>query len=204
MHILFDLDSTLVTIEGIDSLAEMKNLGEHVKKLTNQAMNGEISVEDVFEKRLNLIRPNRKELEAVGELYLQNIVPFASEVISELKRNHKVSIVTGGYETCVMPVALHLGVDQVYSNKIMLNEHDEYTGLDTSVPLWKRTGKAQVLQEIKKKHTEPTLMIGDGVTDLEAGADIFVYFSGVVKRTAVMEKADHVISDLRDLMKLVA
>ena len=53
--VVFDCDSTLSAIEGIDELA-----GEHrsaVTELTEAAMRGEVPLQDVYGRRLALIRP---------------------------------------------------------------------------------------------------------------------------------------------------
>jgi phosphoserine phosphatase len=61
-NIIFDCDSTLTTIEGIDWLAKRKGKEAEVQVLTAQAMDGRIEFEQVFAKRLALIRPERKDL----------------------------------------------------------------------------------------------------------------------------------------------
>ena len=54
--VFFDVDSTLVTIEGIDVLA---GGNPEVAKLTEAAMNGEIQLDEVYGRRLELIQPTR-------------------------------------------------------------------------------------------------------------------------------------------------
>ena len=59
-RICFDFDSTLSRIEGIDELAKRVGLGEEMTKLTNAAMNGDVPLEAVYSRRLELIRPDRE------------------------------------------------------------------------------------------------------------------------------------------------
>ena len=54
--VFFDVDSTLVTIEGIDVLADGN---PEIAKLTDAAMNGEIPLDQVYARRLEMIRPRR-------------------------------------------------------------------------------------------------------------------------------------------------
>ena len=61
--ICFDCDSTLSKIEGIDELAKRVGLGDELSKLTDAAMNGDVALEEVYAKRLNLIKPNRADIE---------------------------------------------------------------------------------------------------------------------------------------------
>ena len=51
--IVFDVDSTLSAIEGIDELAEAAGMRKEVSQLTNRAMRGEIPLESVY--KLSLI-----------------------------------------------------------------------------------------------------------------------------------------------------
>lgn len=201
MNIIFDLDSTLTTIEGIDELGALKNMQESIKKLTDTAMAGEVSLEAVFQERLSLIRPTKIDLEMVGQLYLANITPNAKEIVSKLKKSHRLFIVSGGYDLCIKPVADYLGIENYFSNRIHFDENGNYVGLDTSIPLWRDGGKAQIMQEIKKKYPEKTIMVGDGISDLESGADQFIYFAGVVERKTVASKSRHIIYDLAELVQ---
>ena len=43
-HVIFDCDSTLTKVEGIDILAEAAGKGDEVRRLTDAAMNGEIDL----------------------------------------------------------------------------------------------------------------------------------------------------------------
>ena len=55
-NVIFDLDSTLVSIEGIDELGRMVGKESEIQKLTDAAMRGDVTLEEVFEKRLQIIR----------------------------------------------------------------------------------------------------------------------------------------------------
>ena len=66
--ILFDCDSTLSAIEGIDELARVRGpqVFAEVEAMTNAAMEGKITVQDVFSRRLAIIRPPREDGAAGG------------------------------------------------------------------------------------------------------------------------------------------
>ncbi len=80
--VYFDLDSTLVDIEGIDELASFYNKKEEVALFTRKAMSGEVKLEDVFSLKLAMIRPHKSDFDKVGKLYLKHIVDDAKEVMS--------------------------------------------------------------------------------------------------------------------------
>ena len=54
--IFFDCDSTLTTLEGIDDLAEEIGVSHKIQELTQFAMDGHVSLEDVYQQRLEMIR----------------------------------------------------------------------------------------------------------------------------------------------------
>ena len=70
--ICFDCDTTLSSIEGIDELARLRGpeAFARVEALTNDAMNGLVRMEDVFGRRMDIVRPGAREVEAVGRRYV--------------------------------------------------------------------------------------------------------------------------------------
>ncbi len=82
--ICFDCDSTLSRIEGIDELAGRVGLGEEMSKLTDAAMNGEVPLEAVYERRLSLIRPDQDSIDWLADLYIEQIVDGVKEVFETL------------------------------------------------------------------------------------------------------------------------
>ena len=77
--ICLDCDSTLSAIEGIDELARLRGLAVlgRVEEMTNDAMEGRLPVESVFERRLELIEPRREHVAAVGRKYVETVEPTA-------------------------------------------------------------------------------------------------------------------------------
>ena len=64
---VFDCDSTLTKVEGIDELAQRTGRAEEVRRLTDAAMSGYAELEDVFGLRVEAADPTRG---AVHELDL--------------------------------------------------------------------------------------------------------------------------------------
>src|SRR5688500_12744644 len=93
--VVFDCDSTLSAIEGIDELAREQRAA--IEELTDAAMTGAVPLEAVYGKRLALIRPERARVEALAALYVERLVPDAVEVVRALRREHiEVRIISGG------------------------------------------------------------------------------------------------------------
>ena len=78
-----------------------------------------------------------------------------------------------------------------------------YAGYDATSPLTTAKGKSQVVAALKLD--APILAVGDGATDLAMRdvVDAFVAFTGFVRRSTVVERADAVASSFADLERVV-
>ncbi len=194
--VVFDCDSTLVAVEGIDLLAG--ELRAEVEALTASAMRGEVGLEEVYGRRLELIRPTRSQVEAVGEAYVRALVPGAREVLRALDSEGIATwIVSGGLRRPVLRVAEELGVppERVAAVEVDFDEAGGFAGFDPEQLLARAGGKPTFLRRQGKALGRPALMVGDGVTDLEAGSVVedFLAFAGVVDRLSVTAKASVVV-----------
>ena len=198
-RICFDFDSTLSRIEGIDELAKRVGLGEEMVRLTDSAMNGEVPLEAVYGRRLQLIRPDRQAIEWLGGLYLDEIVDGVAEVFNVLlKQGKETHIVSGGIRQAILPMArfLQLPETHVHAVDIFFNEDGSYRDYDRNSALARSGGKAEICRQLS--HPAKTMaMVGDGKTDLEAkqAGACLIGFGGVVKRKIVREQADFFIDD---------
>lgn len=196
--VVFDCDSTLSAVEGIDELA-----GPHraaIAALTDAAMRGELLLEEVYGRRLALVRPSRDRLAALGDLYVERLVPDARETVEALRAEGiAVRIVSGGLRPAVLAVAHALGVpdDHVAAVDVRFDRNGAYVGWDDASPLAYSMGKRAQLEAWGSVLVPPVMIVGDGITDLEARppADAFIAFAGVIAREAVTAQADAVIRE---------
>ena len=194
--VIFDCDSTLSAIEGIEELAHAHR--EEIARLTEAAMRGEIPLEDVYGRRLALVRPTRDQVNALGDRYVRTLVTDARETIAALlSENIEVRVMSGGIRQAVVTLALALGLTEraVAAVDVHFDDNGEYAGFDESSPLARSGGKRIVLERWLPELPRPIMLVGDGATDLEArpAADTFVAFTGVVERAVVVEAADAVV-----------
>jgi phosphoserine phosphatase len=61
--VCFDVDSTVISEEGIDVLADSLGKGAAVAKLTKQAMEGDTKFQDALKMRLALMQPSKSQIE---------------------------------------------------------------------------------------------------------------------------------------------
>ncbi|MGH7626775.1 MAG: HAD-IB family phosphatase [Gemmatimonadaceae bacterium] len=194
--VIFDCDSTLTRIEGIDLLAGP--LHEDSRRLTELAMSGTVRLEEIYGRRLALIAPTRDQVAEVGERYVAEMVPDAAGVVAALQgEGIEVRILSGGLLPAVLTLARALSVPEwlVGAVNILFNANGSYAGFDTTSPLARSGGKLEMVKRWGPSLPRPVMMVGDGATDLETrpGVDLMVAFAGVVVRPAVVAGADAVI-----------
>jgi phosphoserine phosphatase len=198
--VYFDCDSTLSAIEGVDELLDGVDpvLRAEIRQLTEQAMDGTRPLAEVYEQRLCLLAPRRAQLDRVGELYVERMVPHAREVVRALQSLGKhVGIVSGGLLVPVLHLAGHLGIApaNVHAVPLSFTADGRYVDFDRSSPLWRNGGKIVVLAALPPEH-RPVAFVGDGITDLETKdhVDRFVGFGGVAARPVVRAGAEHFVT----------
>ena len=194
-RVVLDCDSTLTTLEGIDELAAAgdEDLRARIAALTDGAMDGRLSFAQVFEQRLELLRPRQLQVREIAALYVKHAVLHGRELVSALHTLGKeVHVVSGGLRLAVQPFAGWLGVvdeRRVHAVQLRFDRHGHYADYDRASPLAREGGKPEVLASLPPART---VVVGDGMTDAEAGAvaDGFICYGGVVLREAVAALAD--------------
>lgn len=207
--LFIDCDSTLSAIEGIDELARAKGADVFAKvvALTHAAMNGEIPLDEVFPRRMEMIRPNRALCEAIASLYIDTMVPGMDRFIREMKADgwHPV-ILSGGFEPLIRPLARLLGIGHVEAVPLFLDANGNYAGYDNDYPTTRNLGKNEIIREWKRALLPAkVVMIGDGISDLETKPDVdcFIGFGGVVTRPKVQQACDFWLTDMTDHGRII-
>ncbi|MGH7995427.1 MAG: HAD-IB family phosphatase [Opitutaceae bacterium] len=208
--VCFDCDSTLTAIEGIDELGRFRGPDTlaQVEAMTDEAMNGRIPVEAVFGRRLEIIRPRREEVAAVGRRYIENIEPAARATVTALRRaGWTPVIVSGGFTEAIRPLADALDIQRVEAVGLTFEPDGSYRGFDTGYPTTRSGGKAEIVRRLRRELVPGrAVMVGDGASDLDAKpeVDLFVGFGGYVARPSVEREAGAFIRSLADLPGLMA
>ena len=210
--VIFDCDSTLTALEGIDELARSGGRYEEIKALTDAAMNGSVRLEEVYERRLDMLQPTSEEIAAVADRYRENVVTDARELVGALQAvGREVFIVSGGLADAVVPFGAWLGVPEDHIRAVAVQYEHPSVDRESEVqdggggprykgtaptPLTRAEGKPMVIRELLRNRSERSMLIGDGVSDLVAApeVDLFVAFTGVVEREYVTSHADVLIT----------
>lgn len=207
--IVFDCDSTLSAIEGIDELGRCKGeaIFARVEAMTNDAMNGKIAVEAVFGERLRIIRPGAADVAAVGRRYIETVEPTAAAALAALRAAGWIPVIlSGGFRNAIRPLADHLGIARVEAVDLFFDEVGGYAGYDEAYPTTRSGGKPEVIARLRAEYgAERVVMVGDGVSDLETKTvvELFVGFGRYVAREKVRAGAGRFVHALSELPGIV-
>ncbi|GMH59874.1 hypothetical protein TL16_g02920, partial [Triparma laevis f. inornata] len=207
--ICFDVDSTVITEEGINVLADFLGKGEEVSAWTANAMGGNVKFEDALEARLGLIKPSKPSILTCLQKHPFQLSPGVQTFIQTLhSKSVDVWLVSGGFRIMIEPIAAVLNIPKsnILANNILHNEAGEYIGFDPEEPTSRDLGKRAALEHIKSlKGHENIVMLGDGATDAQAKppASAFIGYGGVQDREKVRGKADWFVYDFEEATKIL-
>lgn len=208
--LFLDCDSTLCAIEGVDELAALRGpqVEQQVVALTNQAMDGTIPIDEIFGRRLDLIRPTHAMCTAVAQDYISALSPGVREALATLRdAQWQPIIISGGFTQVIEPVARELDIEEIYAVSLTFRDNGDYLGFDTEAPTARNGGKPDIIREIRGKIGPcQVVMVGDGISDWETSSvvDLFVGFGGVVSREKVKAKAEQFITHFSELPTIIA
>lgn len=164
--IVFDMDSTLISIECIDEIARLNNRYTKVSAITEAAMRGEIDFAESLKQRVACLE-GIKECDLAS---LFNPIPFnpgALELIQILNAaGWRTALVSGGFTWFADRVKAALNLDAVVANQLEVAD-GSLTGRVLG-QLIDAKAKAQQLRALAEKFQIPsnrTVAVGDGAND---------------------------------------
>ena len=176
--ICFDMDSTLIQTECIDELAARAGVGEEVKRITEQAMRGEIDFRESFTRRVSLLRG----LDAGVMREIAETMPITEGVdrlMTILKQcGYKIAILSGGFTYFGEYLQRRYGIDYVYANELEIGEDGRLTGryVGEIIDGHRKAELLRLIAQVEKVNLAQTIAVGDGANDLpmisEAGLGI--------------------------------
>ena len=187
---VMDMDSTLISIECIDEIADMCGKKEDVALITKSAMMGEIDFSQSLIKRVSL-------LEGLGEEMLFKVIEERLKfnegtqawVKACRKNNVTTVLVSGGFDYFADYVKNKLGIDVAISNQLEIKDK-KLTGKVLG-RIVNDEVKAQTVRDFQSKlniDRSKTIVIGDGANDLKMLAEA-QYSIAYHAKPIVQEKA---------------
>jgi len=187
---VMDMDSTLISIECIDEIADMINIKPEVAAITERAMRGELDFAQSLRQRVALLQGlQESDLMRVLDERLK-LNPGAIELIAACKKNNITTLlVSGGFTFFADRVKAMLGLDYASSNTLEIID-GKLTGqlLGDIVDAQTKADKLDSLRQQLGLTTAQTIAIGDGANDLKmmaaAGVGIAYHAKPIVQLQA--------------------
>jgi len=179
--LIADMDSTIITSESLDALAELAGIGEQVISITRRSMAGEIDFETALDERVAMLAGQPRTL--IDRMVANYRLCSGARTLVQTMRTHGAFcyLVSGGFDAMTGPVADACGFHGHHANHL---NHDAHTITGTvRKPVLDRHAKVTFLQHYCALHdvdASQVAAIGDGANDLGmlAVAGFGVAFAG--------------------------
>lgn len=166
--IVADMDSTMITIECIDELADYAGIKPQIAEVTERAMRGELDFESALRSRVALLKglPEAVIAQCLAERVV--IMPGAKELVRTMRAHggHAV-LVSGGFTRFAEPVAAEIGFNRAIAN--VLGIKDGLLTGDVEGEIVGAATKKQVLEQTRTAlglGVDDSLAVGDGANDI--------------------------------------
>lgn len=188
--LVMDMDSTLISIECIDEIADMQGLKPQVAAITEAAMHGEIDFAESLRRRVSLLAGlEESALQQVYDERLQ-LNPGAERMLAALRQNGiRTLLVSGGFVFFTRRLHERLGLDFSCANELEIVD-GRLTG-KISGKIIDAQGKADWLNRTRVElglRPEQVIAMGDGANDLkmmaQAGMSVAYHAKPVVRAEA--------------------
>ena len=201
--LIADMDSTMITAECIDELADYAGLKPQIAAVTEAAMRGELDFVAALDARVALLKG--LDARVIEQCLAERIrpTPGAAILIKTMRaRGAFTLLISGGFTRFAEPVGAMIGFERVVANILGIIDGR----LDGTVqrPIVDASHKAATLKAVALDHStaiESTLAVGDGANDVlmiqSAGLGVAYHAKPIVAAAADV-RVDH--SDLTALL----
>lgn len=198
-----DMDSTMITVECIDELADYAGIKAQIADVTEAAMRGELDFGEALDARVALLKG--LDAGAIDRCLAERVrlMPGARVLVQTMK-NHgaRTILVSGGFTRFAEPVGEQIGFDRVIANELLI-EGGALTGAVTKPIVDSATKERTLLEALADRgmDAEAALAVGDGANDLamikQAGLGV-AYRAKPIVAAAAGARIDH--NDLTALL----
>ncbi len=163
-----DMDSTMISVECIDELADYAGVKAQVAEVTEQAMRGELDFEAALKARVALLRDLDES--AIDRCLEERVrLTPGAKILVRTMRAHGASclLVSGGFTRFADPVAERIGFDQAISN-VLETKDGRLTGT-VEQPIFGADGKLEAMKAAALERRLPlaaVMAVGDGANDI--------------------------------------
>jgi phosphoserine phosphatase len=167
--VAMDMDSTLITIECIDEIADMQGLKPQVAEITEAAMRGEIEFKESLTRRVALLKG--LDANALQRVYDERLALSlgAEKMLAGIQAaGMKTLLVSGGFTFFTDRMKQRLNLDYTHSNQLEIVD-DKLTGQVIGGIVDGEEKKATVERVCNELAISPrqAIVMGDGANDLQ-------------------------------------
>jgi phosphoserine phosphatase len=201
--LIADMDSTMIEIETLDTIAALLGFGEAVAAITERSMNGEIGFEESLVERVALLEGHPAEATLEAVMARVTYTPGAETAVKTMaEAGARCLLVSGGFTFTTDVVHRHLGFHMHRANRLEITD-GHFTGRvvgDIVGRATKLESLHAIAQELRCDITD-ALAVGDGANDLDMllAAGLGVGYRG---KPIVRDQAPYLI-DHTDLTSLL-
>ncbi|WP_263588942.1 phosphoserine phosphatase SerB [Sphingopyxis sp. GC21] len=166
--IIADMDSTMITVECIDELADYAGIKPQIAAITERAMRGELDFRAALIERVGLLRGMAEATIAECRAERVRLTRGARTLVQTMKAHGAWSVlVSGGFLPFAAPVAEAIGFDKVVANELEI-AGGQLTG-KVAEPIVDSSAKLETLRAeaaARGLTLGDTLAVGDGANDI--------------------------------------
>jgi len=166
--LIADMDSTMISVECIDELADYAGLKAEVAAVTEQAMRGELDFEAALDARVALLREMDEAVIDRCREERVRLTPGARALVNTMRAHGAYALlVSGGFTRFAKPVAAAIGFDAALANELVISD-GRLAGTVTK-PIVGAAAKRRALVETAESRgisLAETLAVGDGANDV--------------------------------------
>jgi len=185
-----DMDSTIVTVECLDELADSVGKKQEIAAITESAMRGEIEYQESLKQRVAMLE-GLAESAILETLAMVELTPGADTLVKTMTANGAYALlVSSGFTVFTEPVANWAGFDDHRGNRVEIV--DGHLSGRVIEPILDKEGKLKELTTIAEERNIPlslTMAVGDGANDVPmiqaAGLGIAYKAKPVTRQAAI-------------------
>lgn len=168
--LIADMDSTIVTSETLDDLADHAGLKDKISAITQRAMNGELDFEKALDERIGLLKG--LTLANISQtIGATKISPDAQTLVATMKQKGRATcvLVSGGFTLFTSHIAKLCGFDDHQGNFLHIDEEAQILRGTVQKPVLDKGSKVKFLNHYADQNNlelSHSMTIGDGANDL--------------------------------------
>ena len=167
--LVMDMDSTLITIECIDEIADMHGLKNEVAAITESAMRGELDFRESLTQRVSLLKG--LEASALQQVFDERLLLSlgAKELLAGAQAaGLRTVLVSGGFTFFTDRLRQQLTFDVARANELEIKD-DKLTGrvIGPIIDASEKRHTVEMQAQALGVPTSAAIVMGDGANDLE-------------------------------------